>query len=39
MYAQSKVDGWVLTFSHGTRQFTYNTDLNRTIACPPIATE
>jgi hypothetical protein len=39
MYAQSKVDGWVLTFRHGTRAFTYNTDLNRTIPCPAISAE
>jgi len=39
MYAQSKVDGWVLTFRHGTRAFTYNTDLNRTVPCPAISTE
>ena len=34
-----KVTGWVLTLRHGTRNYTYHTDLQRTIPCPGIATE
>jgi hypothetical protein len=37
MYAQSQVNGWVLTFGVRDRTYTYHTDLNRTIPCPPIA--
>ena len=36
-YAQAQVSGWVLTFRHRDRLFTYHTDLERTIPCPPIA--
>ncbi len=36
-YAQARVLGWVLTFRHGNRDFTYHTDLRRTIPCPPIS--
>lgn len=38
-YPPVKVDGWVLTFKHGVRAFTYHTDLRRTVPCPPIAAE
>ena len=38
-YAPSKVTGWVMTLRHGTRDFTYHTDLERTIPCPAILTE
>ena len=38
MYAQVQVEGWVLTFGHNDRRYTYHTDLNRTVPCPPIAT-
>lgn len=38
-YAQAQVRGWILTFGHGQRIFTYHTDLNRTIPCPPISTD
>jgi len=38
-YAQAQVTGWVLTLRHGTRDYTYHTDLQRTIPCPPIAAE
>ena len=34
-----KVSGWVLTLAHGKREFTYHTDLDRTIPCPPIAAQ
>jgi len=34
-----KVTGWVLTFEHAKRPFTYHTDLHRTIPCPAIASE
>jgi hypothetical protein len=33
------VEGWVLTLRHGSRNYTYHTDGERTIPCPPIATE
>ncbi len=32
----SPVSGYVLTLRHKERDFTFHTDLNRTIACPPI---
>ena len=35
-YAPSKVTGWVMTLRHGTRDFTYHTDLERTIPCPAV---
>jgi hypothetical protein len=35
-YAQAEVSGWVLTLRHGTRDYTYHTDLERTIPCPAI---
>jgi hypothetical protein len=38
-YPAVKVTGWVLILRHGTRNFTYHTDLQRTIPCPGIATE
>lgn len=39
MYTQAQVRGWVLTFGHRQRTYTYHTDLDRTIPCPPIAAE
>jgi hypothetical protein len=36
MYAQAQIRGWVLTFGHDGRIYTYHTDLDRTIPCPPI---
>lgn len=39
MYTQAQVHGWVLTFGHKQRTYTYHTDLDRTIPCPPIAAE
>lgn len=39
MYTQAQVHGWVLTFGHRQQVFTYHTDLDRTIPCPPIAAE
>jgi hypothetical protein len=36
VYAQAEVQGWVLTLRHGTRDYTYHTDLQRTIPCPAI---
>ena len=38
-YAQAEVRGWMLTFRHGPRTYTYHSDLDRTIPCPPIAAE
>jgi hypothetical protein len=38
-YAQAEVPGWVLTFRQGERLFTYHTDLDRTIPCPPITSD
>ncbi len=38
-YAQAQVRGWILTFGHGQRIFTYHTDLDRTIPCPPISAD
>lgn len=38
-YPRGKVDGWVLTLRHGTRDYTYHTDMTRTIPCPAITTE
>jgi len=38
-YPPGKVDGWVLTLRHGQRNYTYHTDMTRTIPCPVIATE
>ena len=37
MYTQAQVQGWVLTFSVRDRRYTYHTDLQRTIPCPPIS--
>jgi hypothetical protein len=36
-YPPGKVTGWVLALAHEKRVFTYHTDLQRTIPCPPIA--
>lgn len=38
-YPPGEVTGWILTLQHGMREYTYHTDLHRTIPCPPIATE
>ena len=38
-YLGGKVTGWVLTLRHGTRDYTYHTDMSRTIPCPAISTE
>jgi len=37
MYTQVQVEGWVLSFGHRERRYTYHTDLNRTVPCPPIS--
>ena len=34
-YPETHLDGFVLTLRHGGRAFTYHTDLDRVIACPP----
>lgn len=39
MYTQAEVRGWVLTFRHRQRLYTYHTDLQRTIPCPPISAD
>ncbi|MEL6301580.1 MAG: hypothetical protein AAFV47_08535 [Pseudomonadota bacterium] len=36
---QANVNGYILTLRHAERRFTYNTDLNRVIACPAIETD
>jgi len=38
-YPPGKVTGWALTFGHGGRDYTYHTDLQRTIPCPAIASQ
>ena len=32
-------EGYVLTLRHGSRNYTYHTDLDRVIACPPITAD
>ncbi len=36
-YAPEKRDGFVLRLRHGGRDYTYHTDLERTIMCPPMS--
>ena len=36
-YAAGDRDGYVLTLRHGSRNYTYHTDLERIIPCPPIS--
>jgi hypothetical protein len=38
-YPSGKVTGWVLSLKHDSREYTYHTDLHRTVPCPPIAAE
>lgn len=38
-YAQMAVSGWALKLRHGAREYTYHTDLTRTIPCPPITVD
>ena len=38
-YQPGPVEGYVLVLQHGMRQFTYHTDLERTIPCPPISVD
>lgn len=38
-YPAVPVTGWVLTLRHKTRDYTYHTDLQRTIPCPAITAE
>lgn len=38
-YAAGKVSGWVLTLRLRDRDYTYHTDLTRTIPCPAITAE
>ncbi len=38
-YSSGKVTGWVLTLKHGVRDYTYHTDMQRTIPCPGITSE
>lgn len=35
-YETRNIEGYVLGLRYGTRDFTYHTDLNRVIPCPPI---
>lgn len=36
-YAAGDRDGYVLRLRHGSRNYTYHTDLDRVIPCPPIS--
>ena len=38
-YEPRKVSGYVLRLRHGNREFTYHTDLQRTIPCPQITAD
>lgn len=38
-YNERNLDGYVLTLRHGSRNFTYHTDMDRVIPCPPITSE
>jgi hypothetical protein len=38
-YVRRPVDGWVMTLRHGARSYTYHTDLERTIPCPPVVNQ
>lgn len=38
-YAASPVDGYVITLRHGSRNYTYHTDLDRVIPCPAISAD
>jgi hypothetical protein len=35
-YETTRSEGFVITLRHGSRNYTYHTDLERVIACPPI---
>lgn len=35
-YEQGNIPGYVLSLRYGSRNFSYHTDLDRVIACPPI---
>ena len=35
-YDEVRAEGFVLTMRYGGRNFSYHTDLDRVIACPPI---
>ncbi|MFK8052202.1 MAG: hypothetical protein AB8F65_04465 [Woeseiaceae bacterium] len=36
-YQKQRTDGYVLTLRHGSKDFTYHTDMDRVIACPMIS--
>jgi len=38
-YPPAKVTGWVMTLRHKNRDYTYHTDMHRTIPCPAISVE
>ena len=38
-YKVGNIEGWVLTLRYGSRNYTYHTDLDRVIPCPPITEE
>ena len=38
-YERKDMPGYVIRLRHGSRDYIYHTDLERVIACPPIATE
>jgi len=38
-YERGPVEGYVLVLRHGTRQFTYHTDMQQTIPCPAITAD
>jgi hypothetical protein len=36
-YPSGAVDGYLLVLRHGNRNYTYHTDLERVVACPPVS--
>ncbi|MGH8250187.1 MAG: hypothetical protein ACREVI_05745 [Steroidobacteraceae bacterium] len=38
-YPPGKVNGWVMKLRHGSRDYSYHTDLQRSIPCPSITAE
>lgn len=39
VYPPGPASGWVLKLKHGSRDYTYHTDMKRTIPCPAITAE
>lgn len=36
-YSDARIDGYVLTLRHGTRNYTFHTDLQKVLPCPPFS--